>query len=139
MQPVKFGVGQAVRRIEDDALVRGAGHYVADHAPAGLLHAVVLRSSHAHAGFRITDAAGPRLPGSPGADRRRDRRPRRLACLGLIPDTTIAIVPSVLARDLVRHVGVPSPSVADTIGAPRCRRDRHRVAPLPHVTAPPPH
>ena len=57
MQPVKFGVGQAVRRIEDDALVRGAGHYIADHAPAGLRHAVMLRSPHAHASFRITDVA----------------------------------------------------------------------------------
>ena len=55
MPPTKFGFGQAMRRTEDDALLRGAGRYVADHAPDGVLHAVVLRSPHAHARFRITD------------------------------------------------------------------------------------
>ena len=60
MQPSKFGVGQAVRRLEDDALVRGAGHYVADYAPPGLLHAVMVRSPHAHARFRLADLAKAR-------------------------------------------------------------------------------
>ena len=31
----KFGVGQAIRRKEDDPLLRGRGQYVADVAPAG--------------------------------------------------------------------------------------------------------
>jgi len=57
MPPTKFGFGGALSRKEDDALVRGAGRYVADHTPDGALHAVVLRSPHAHARFRITDAA----------------------------------------------------------------------------------
>ena len=52
---MKFGVGQSLERKEDDALLRGRGRYVADYAPANLLHAVVLRSPHAHARFRITD------------------------------------------------------------------------------------
>src|SRR5215216_1426948 len=64
MQPMKFGVGQAVTRKEDDWLLRGAGRYVADFAPAGVLHAVVLRSPHASAGFRISDVETARkLPG----------------------------------------------------------------------------
>ena len=33
---MKFGVGQAVVRKEDDPLIRGNGRYVADHAPEGL-------------------------------------------------------------------------------------------------------
>ena len=33
---MKFGVGQSVRRKEDDPLMRGDGRYVADHAPDGL-------------------------------------------------------------------------------------------------------
>ena len=53
----KFGVGAPVRRKEDDALLRGAGQYVADYAPAGSLHAVVVRSSHAHARFSFGDLA----------------------------------------------------------------------------------
>src|SRR5262245_35953657 len=55
MSQLKFGVSQALTRKEDDALLRGAGRYVSDHLPAGTLHAVVLRSPHAAAKFRITD------------------------------------------------------------------------------------
>ena len=72
---------KAVRRKEDDAFVRGVGRYVADYTPDGALHAVVLRSPHAHARFRITDAcqgqgdAGSRA----GAHRGGHRRTRRSA------------------------------------------------------------
>jgi carbon-monoxide dehydrogenase large subunit len=57
MHPSKFGTSQSVTRKEDDALIRGRGRYVGDVAPAGALHAVVVRSPHAHARFRITDIA----------------------------------------------------------------------------------
>ena len=40
---MKFGFGQALTRKEDEALLRGAGRYVADVAPDKTLHAVVLR------------------------------------------------------------------------------------------------
>ena len=61
---MKFGIGQSVTRKEDDALLRGAGRYVADHAPDGILHAVLLRSPHAHARFRIANASRARtMPG----------------------------------------------------------------------------
>jgi aerobic carbon-monoxide dehydrogenase large subunit len=64
MRAPKFGVSQSVTRKEDDALLRGRGRYVADVAPAGTLHAVVLRSPHAHARFTIADIAAARgLPG----------------------------------------------------------------------------
>jgi len=49
MAPVKFGIGQSVRRKEDDALIRGKGRYTDDHAPLDALHALMLRSPHAHA------------------------------------------------------------------------------------------
>ena len=52
---MKFGFGQALTRKEDDALLRGAGRYVADVAPQATLHAVMLRSPHAHARFAIHD------------------------------------------------------------------------------------
>ena len=52
----KFGISQSIARKEDDALLRGNGRYVADHAPPGTLHGVVLRSPHAHARFHIADA-----------------------------------------------------------------------------------
>jgi aerobic carbon-monoxide dehydrogenase large subunit len=108
MPPTKFGFGGAVRRKEDDALIRGAGRYVADHAPAGVLHAVVLRSPHAHARFRIIDADKARaMPGVAlvltGAD---TAELGDLPCQGAIPETELVVPPyPILAREEVRHVG----------------------------------
>ena len=62
MQPMKFGVGQPMVRKEDEALLRGKGHYVGDYSPAGLLHATVLRSPHAHARFRFSDLSAAPSP-----------------------------------------------------------------------------
>ena len=59
--PVKFGVGQSVLRKEDDKLIRGKGSYTDDHAPQASMHALVLRSPHAHATFTI-DASRARAP-----------------------------------------------------------------------------
>jgi carbon-monoxide dehydrogenase large subunit len=42
--PIKFGVGQSVRRKEDDALIRGKGRYTDDHAPSPAMHALMLRT-----------------------------------------------------------------------------------------------
>src|SRR5262249_39051328 len=106
--PRKFGFGQAVVRKEDDAHVRGAGRYVADHAPAGSLHAAVLRSPHGHARFRITDVARAKaMPGVAlvltGAD---TAKVGDLPCQADIPDTRIVAPPyPVLARQEVKHVG----------------------------------
>ena len=63
MPPIKFGVGQSVARKEDDALIRGKGRYTDDVAPARALHALVLRSPHAHARFRIDVTRARSLPG----------------------------------------------------------------------------
>ena len=63
MAPIKFGVGQSVLRKEDDALIRGKGRYTDDHAPQASMHALVLRSPHAHAKFTIDAASARGLPG----------------------------------------------------------------------------
>ncbi len=55
--PAKFGIGQPVRRIEDRRLLTGQGHFADDIAATGSLHAVFLRSPHAHAGIRSIDAS----------------------------------------------------------------------------------
>src|SRR5262245_47272127 len=108
MPAPKFGTGQPVTRKEDDAFLRGAGHYVADHVPPGCLHAVVLRSPHAHARFRVSDAAKARaMPGVAlvltGAD---TAALGNLPCQGQVPGCTIDVPPyPILARDEVRHVG----------------------------------
>ena len=55
MTVMKFGVGQPVRRVEDQRLVRGAGRYTSDVAPEGSLYAHFIRSPHAHARFTVGD------------------------------------------------------------------------------------
>ena len=64
MTVTKFGLGQPLRRVEDRRLITGEGNYGDDHAPAGCLHAALLRSPHAHATFTITDVEAARaMPG----------------------------------------------------------------------------
>lgn len=53
-------VGQSVRRVEDDRLLRGNGQYVADLDPEGVLHAVFVRSPMAHATITSIDASEAR-------------------------------------------------------------------------------
>src|ERR1700747_1245890 len=50
--PQSSGIGQPVRRREDLRLVRGGGRYTADENLPGQLHAVMVRSPHAHARIR---------------------------------------------------------------------------------------
>src|ERR1700726_5215203 len=53
----KFGVGQPVRRKEDDTLVRGKGKYTDDFNLPGQVYAWIVRSSHAHGNIRGIDTA----------------------------------------------------------------------------------
>jgi carbon-monoxide dehydrogenase large subunit len=46
------GIGAPVRRREDFRLIRGAGRYTADENLPGQVHAVMVRSPHAHARIR---------------------------------------------------------------------------------------
>ena len=138
MSPPKFGIGQAVRRKEDDPLLRGVGHYIADFAPANSLHAVMLRSPHAHARFRIGNAeAVRRMPGVrlvlTGAD---VSHLGDLPCPGVIsPD--IKVPPyHILAREVVRYVGDSVAFlVADTLEGAHAAAEAISVdwQPLPHV------
>src|SRR6185369_2397337 len=54
----KYGVGQPVRRKEDDTLVRGKGKYTDDFNLPDQAYAWIVRSSHAHGIIRGIDA-GP--------------------------------------------------------------------------------
>jgi carbon-monoxide dehydrogenase large subunit len=53
---MKFGIGQAVTRIEDDRLLTGRGRYVDDLRFDGELHVAFVRSPHAHARIAAVDA-----------------------------------------------------------------------------------
>jgi carbon-monoxide dehydrogenase large subunit len=108
---MKFGIGQSVRRVEDERLLTGGGRYTSDLAPRGCLEAYVLRSAHAHARFRFIDLETARA--MPGVRlilthaEVADLGP--LPCLGVVKqvDDTPIDVPAyhVLPKDEVRHVG----------------------------------
>jgi CO/xanthine dehydrogenase Mo-binding subunit len=53
----KFGVGQPVRRKEDDTLVRGKGKYTDDFNLPGQAYAWIVRSTHAHGTIRGIDTS----------------------------------------------------------------------------------
>ena len=138
MQALKFGVGQSVTRKEDDPLLRGRGRYVADLAPQGTLHAVVLRSPHAHARFRIDAAKARTMPGVrlvlTGAE---TAEFGLLPCPVGLPDTKFDVPPyPILARDEVRHVGdAVAFVVADTLERAKDAAEAIAIAwePLPHI------
>ena len=59
-------VGARVKRKEDPRLITGAGSYVDDIQPRGLLYVEILRSPYAHARIRSIDtAAAKQQPGIP--------------------------------------------------------------------------
>jgi len=136
---MKFGFGQAVTRKEDDALLRGQGRYVADVAPQGTLHAVVLRSPHAHARFSIADL--DRVRAMPGVklvlsgDDVAEFGP--LPTPGVLENVDIPVpVYPILVRGEVRHVGDSIAFVvADTLERAKDAAEAISVDwdPLPHV------
>src|ERR1700687_3746269 len=118
MAPIKFGVGQSVLRKEDDALIRGNGHHTDDFAPQPALHALVLRSPHAHAKFTIDATRARKLPGVALILTTEDVSDLGdLPCLFNLEDNPFTGPPyPILPKDEVRHVGdAIAFVVADTI------------------------
>ena len=144
---MKFGIGQPVRRKEDERLLRGAGRFLDDIAMADQAHAALLRSPHAHAMIRSIDTArAAALPGvlvvATAADIAAEGfGPLRCHYLGLLDHTGRAAVDFVpaqplLAEDRVRHVGdAVAMAVAETPGAARAALDLVDVVYDPHPAA----
>ncbi len=138
MPPVKFGVGQSVLRKEDDALIRGKGRYTDDYTPAAALYALVLRSPHAHATFKLDASKARGLPGVAAILTSDDVKDLGgLPCLFNLPDEPFTGPPyAILARDIVRHVGdAVAFVVAETVDQARDALEAIEVAwtPLPAV------
>ena len=77
---MKFGVGQSVRRVEDQRLLTGTGRYTDDISLPRQTHAYFLRSPHAHARLTKIDAAAARTaPGVVGVVTGADSRRRASA------------------------------------------------------------
>src|SRR5258708_33686787 len=53
----KFGIGQAVRRVEDQRFLLGQGRYVDDISLPGQCYGVTVLSPHAHARIKRIDVA----------------------------------------------------------------------------------
>jgi aerobic carbon-monoxide dehydrogenase large subunit len=109
----KFQLGQSAPRLEDYRFLTGAAEYAADLNRDGQLHAVMIRSVHAHA--RILD-----IDTSEALDMDRVIGVHTVAdldadglglmpCPGAADHLSFSIVPPrpALARDRVRHVGDP--------------------------------
>jgi len=61
---LRFGSGQAVRRLEDDELLQGRGRYTDDVVPAGQARLVFVRSPYPHARIISVDVSAARdMPG----------------------------------------------------------------------------
>jgi carbon-monoxide dehydrogenase large subunit len=60
----KFGIGQAVRRVEDQRFLLGQGRYVDDMALPGMCYGVTVLSPHAHARIKRVDVS--RAKAAPG-------------------------------------------------------------------------
>ena len=101
-------IGRALPRIEDDALLRGAGRYIDDIAPADCLHAVFVRSPYARGRLIAVDTRrAAELPGV------------RLILTGAMIQGTASLpvnpiidgmrrfTGSILAHDRVNAVGTP--------------------------------
>jgi carbon-monoxide dehydrogenase large subunit len=115
---VRGGIGQRVRRKEDPRLLRGDGRYIADCTVPGVLHAAILRSTHAHARIARLDLDAVRAaPGvvavvAPEDVADVERIPIRVQ-LEPIPSTIPHLQPH-LAQGKVRYVGEPIAVVVAT-------------------------
>jgi carbon-monoxide dehydrogenase large subunit len=101
--------GSAIRRREDPRLITGTATYTDDLTLPGTLHAVILRSPHAHARIKRIDTAKARKADGvvavyTAADTDAVLKP--MPCAWLIPNSElkIAAYPQ-LAKDVVRYVG----------------------------------
>ncbi len=141
----KYGVGQPVRRKEDDTLVRGEGKYTDDFVAPGQAYCWMVRSSHAHGLIRgIDTTAAKAMPGVLGVYTGKD-----LAAANYNPFTCGLPLKSrdgspllqtnrfALSTDKVRFVGDPVAFVvAETLAQARDAAEAVEldIEPLPAVT-----
>jgi carbon-monoxide dehydrogenase large subunit len=142
----QFGIGQGIKRFEDVRLVRGAGRFQNDVNLPGQAHAVIVRSTHAHARIRsIDDAAARQAPGVvaifTGADVARDGLgTMQMTLKRRRPDGSpmFSSPHRGLTSERVRYVGDPvALVVAETLAQAEDAADLVRLEyePLPSVTA----
>jgi len=137
---MKFALGQSIQRLEDDALLRGAGRYTDDFAPVRAAHVCFVRSPHAHA--KIKSVSIDRAASAPGVVAVLTGKDAAADGLGnipcLIPVPGLKETPRpVLALKRVAHVGDPVAMViAETLSQAKDAAEMVEVEyePLPAVT-----
>jgi len=137
---MKFALGQSIQRLEDDVLLRGAGRYADDFAPARAAHVCFVRSPHAHAKIRsISIVRAANAPGVVAVLTGKDAAADGLGNIPcLIPVPGLKETPRpVLALEKVAHVGDPVAMViAETLSQAKDAAEKVEVEyePLPAVT-----
>ena len=134
-------VGQPLKRVEDPRLIKGIATYVDDLRLPGLLHAVILRSPHAHARIvSVNTDAAKAAPGVVGVFSGADVNAQcgLVPCASPMPDSQ-APKHTVLAGDRTYFVGHAVAVVVAT--SPYAARDALDLIevdydPLPAVTDP---
>lgn len=126
-------IGAPLRRVEDFRFLTGEGRYVSDIDIPDALHAVFLRSVHAHATIRAIDSTEAlKIPGVvavlTGEDMRADKiGPMRAMWSITAPDGSPMAEPErfALARGKVCHVGEPvAIAIAETLSAAQDAAER---------------
>src|SRR5580704_6066991 len=141
----KYGVGQPVRRKEDDTLLRGKGKYTDDFNLPGQAYAWIVRSSHAHGVIKgIDTSAAKAMPGVLGAWTGADLAPANygpftcgLPLKSRDGSPLLQTNRMALATDKVRYVGDPVAFVvAETLAQARDAAEAVGldIDPLPAVT-----
>ncbi len=136
--------GLSRRRVEDRRFLTGQGRFVADAVLPGMLHAVVLRSPHAHARILSIDTGAARaMPGVRAVLTGADLVAEGLGTMpcpfpqAVVGNTLIVPPRHALAVDAVRHVGeCVALVVANDVAQARDAAEAIAVAyePLPAIT-----
>jgi aerobic carbon-monoxide dehydrogenase large subunit len=121
---MRFGAGQPVKRLEDQRLLTGQGHFIDDKPEDGALWLTVLRSPHAHARIASIDTKSAlEMPGVAAIYTGADLVADNVGTLPTLPifkrpDGSPMTVPPrrLLAHEMVRFAGEP---VAAVVAASR--------------------
>jgi carbon-monoxide dehydrogenase large subunit len=119
---MRFGAGKPVKRLEDQRLLTGKGHFIDDKPEDGALWLYVLRSPHAHAKIVSIDTKAARaMPGVQAVYTGADLVADDIGTLPTLlvfprPDGSPMSVPPrrLLAHELVRFAGEPVAAVVAT-------------------------
>src|SRR6202795_4956573 len=142
----QFGIGQPIKRFEDQRLLRGEGRFHNDVNLPGQTYAVIVRSTHAHARIRSIDTTAALASSGvvavfTGADLARDNLgTMQMTLKRKRPDGSPMFAPPHrgLSVDRVRYVGDPiALVVAETVAQAEDAADLVRVEyePLASVTS----